>query len=134
MSIVRLIYVTVKSDQAKDAIGLWKNHCAPLMIKEPGCLSEKLLECADAPGEFCVYHTFVVQAEKRNDLVEHLRARGIGTAIHYPVPLHLQPFFQTRATPSLPHAEAACREILSLPLHPELSDEEAGAVGAVLES
>jgi heme-degrading monooxygenase HmoA len=55
MPIVRLIYVTVKNDQVKQAIDLWKNHCAPLMIKQPGCLSEKLLECVDAPGEFISY-------------------------------------------------------------------------------
>jgi len=55
MSIVRLIYVSVKEDQVKEAVNLWKNHCAPLMIKQPGCLSEKLLECVDAPGEFISY-------------------------------------------------------------------------------
>jgi heme-degrading monooxygenase HmoA len=55
MPIVRLIYVTVKDDQVKQAIDLWKNHCAPLMIQQPGCLSEKLLECVDAPGEFISY-------------------------------------------------------------------------------
>ena len=52
MAIVRLIFVTVKPDQVNDAISLWKNHCAPLMIQQPGCLSEELLECTDAPGEF----------------------------------------------------------------------------------
>jgi heme-degrading monooxygenase HmoA len=55
MSIVRLIYVTVKGDQVKEAVNLWKEHCAPLMIKQPGCLSEKLLECVDAPNEFISY-------------------------------------------------------------------------------
>jgi heme-degrading monooxygenase HmoA len=55
MSIVRLIYVTVKPGQGKSAVDLWKNHCAPLMIKQPGCLSEKLLECVDAAGEFISY-------------------------------------------------------------------------------
>jgi len=55
MAIVRLISVTVKNDQVKQAVELWKNHCAPLMIKQPGCLSEKLLECVDAPGEFISY-------------------------------------------------------------------------------
>jgi heme-degrading monooxygenase HmoA len=55
MPIVRLIYVTVNSNQVKDAISLWKDHCAPLMISQPGCLSEKLLECVDAPGEFISY-------------------------------------------------------------------------------
>lgn len=62
MSIVRLIYVTVKSDQIKEAIGLWKNHCAPLMIQQPGCLSEKLLECVDAPGEFISYSEWESQS------------------------------------------------------------------------
>jgi len=62
MSIVRLIFVTVKSDQVKEAISLWKNHCAPLMIKRPGCLSEKLLECVDAPGEFISYSEWDSQA------------------------------------------------------------------------
>ena len=62
MSTVRLIFVTVKSDQVKEAIGLWKNHCAPLMIKQPGCLSEKLLECVDAPGEFISYSEWDSQA------------------------------------------------------------------------
>ena len=62
MSIVRLIFVTVKSDQVKEAIDLWKNHCAPLMIKQPGCLSEKLLECVDAPGEFISYSEWDSQA------------------------------------------------------------------------
>jgi len=62
MSIVRLIYVTVKPDQVQKAIDLWKNHCAPLMIKQPGCLSEKLLECVDAPGEFISYSEWDSQA------------------------------------------------------------------------
>ena len=62
MPIVRLIYVTVKPEQAKDAINLWKNHCAPLMIKQPGCLSEKLLECVDAPDEFISYSEWDSQA------------------------------------------------------------------------
>lgn len=55
MPIVRLIYVTVKSNQIEDAIRLWKEHCAPLMIQQPGCLSEELLECTDAPAEFISY-------------------------------------------------------------------------------
>jgi len=62
MPIVRLIYVTVKSDQVKQAIDLWKNHCAPLMIQQPGCLSEELLECTDEPGEFISYSEWDSQA------------------------------------------------------------------------
>ena len=62
MSIVRMIFVTVKPDQVSQAISLWKNHCAPLMIKQPGCLSEKLLECVDDPGEFISYSEWDNQA------------------------------------------------------------------------
>lgn len=62
MALVRLIYVTVKPGQEKQAVELWKNHCAPLMIKQPGCLSEKLLECVDASGEFISYSEWDSQA------------------------------------------------------------------------
>ena len=55
MAIVRLIYVTVKTDQTAEVERLWKAHCAPLMIKQPGCLSEKLLRCEDSPGEYISY-------------------------------------------------------------------------------
>lgn len=61
MPIVRLIYVTVKPDQVDQAVDLWKNHCAPLMIQQPGCLSEKLLQCVDAAGEFISYSEWDTQ-------------------------------------------------------------------------
>ena len=55
MPIVRLIYVTVDAKSAPQARALWNRECAPLMIQQPGCLSEKLLECTDNPGEFISY-------------------------------------------------------------------------------
>jgi len=55
MNVVRLIVVKVNPEQAKEAENIWKQHCAPLMIKEPGCVSEKLLRCTDEPGEFISY-------------------------------------------------------------------------------
>ena len=55
MNVVRLIVVKVNPAQAKEAENIWKQHCAPLMIKEPGCVSEKLLRCTDNPGEFISY-------------------------------------------------------------------------------
>ncbi len=61
-----------------------------------------------------------------------LRERGIGTLIHYPIPLHLQPAFASRggAPAALPVVEKAAAEILSLPLYPELTDGQAEAVVA----
>jgi heme-degrading monooxygenase HmoA len=55
MSIIRMIYVTVDRSQLRSAEQIWKEHCAPLMITQPGCLSEKLLICLDNPGEVISY-------------------------------------------------------------------------------
>lgn len=71
-----------------------------------------------APGS--VNHLYVVRAARRERLREYLKQHGIMTGVHYPVPLHLQPAFQPCGLKKgdLPHAERACREILSLPLWP----------------
>jgi quinol monooxygenase YgiN len=62
MPIVRLIFVTVGPDQAAEAEHVWKTHCAPLMIQQHGCLSEKMLKCVDAPGEYISYSEWESQA------------------------------------------------------------------------
>jgi dTDP-3-amino-3,4,6-trideoxy-alpha-D-glucose transaminase len=74
-----------------------------------------------------VFHLYVVRAARREALRRYLVERGIGTAIHYPRPLHQQPAFggsPARHRGRFPAAERACREILSLPLYPELTIEE----------
>jgi len=55
MSVIRLLHVKVAPEARAEAERIWKNDCAPLMIKQPGCLSEKLLKCLDAPGEYISY-------------------------------------------------------------------------------
>ncbi len=55
MPVARLIYVNVEPSQANEAERLWKEDCAPLMIKQEGCLSEELLKCVDSPGEYISY-------------------------------------------------------------------------------
>jgi heme-degrading monooxygenase HmoA len=55
MPIVRLIFVRVVPEEAKNAEQIWKESCAPLMIQQPGCLSEKLLRSSDDAGEFISY-------------------------------------------------------------------------------
>ncbi|MBI4509581.1 MAG: DegT/DnrJ/EryC1/StrS family aminotransferase [Deltaproteobacteria bacterium] len=74
-------------------------------------------------GERCVYHTFVIQAERRDELKTHLESRGIGTSIHYPIPIHLQTAGQSLGHPAgaFPVAERQARRILSLPIYPELA-------------
>lgn len=77
-----------------------------------------------------VYHLYVIRHPRRDALMSHLRERGIGTAIHYPVPIHLQPAYRGRLgeAGSLPETERAAREIVSLPMYPELSEGEVRAV------
>lgn len=76
----------------------------------------------EGPERTHVYHLYVVAHEKRNGLRAHLQGQGVGTAVHYPVPVHLQPGYREYgAGPgSLPASEKAAREVLSLPLYPEL--------------
>jgi heme-degrading monooxygenase HmoA len=62
MAIARLIYVSVNRDQMVEAERIWKQDCAPLMIQQPGCLSEQLLKCVDAPGEYISYSEWEDQA------------------------------------------------------------------------
>ena len=79
-----------------------------------------------------VYHLYVVTTDRRDALQEHLRERGIGALIHYPVPVHHQPAYGTYD--SLRNTDEAAGTVLSLPMYPELTDEEQEKViDAVLE-
>lgn len=70
---------------------------------------------------------------RRDSVRSQLEARGIGTQIHYPVPLHQQPAFCDRyGSGAFPNADLACREVLSLPMFPQLSDQDVDAVCRVL--
>jgi dTDP-4-amino-4,6-dideoxygalactose transaminase len=71
-----------------------------------------------------IFHQYTLRVERRDALQAHLKARGIGTAVYYPVPLHRQPCFADLgyAVGSLPHAERAATEVLSLPVYPELTE------------
>jgi len=78
-----------------------------------------------------VFHQYVVRTPERDALRRALGERGIGTNIHYPVPVHLQPAYRGRVAigPSgLPETERAAREVLSLPMFPQLTEERVGRV------
>ncbi|MBN1870824.1 MAG: DegT/DnrJ/EryC1/StrS family aminotransferase [Candidatus Omnitrophica bacterium] len=79
----------------------------------------------DEAGTRAVYHTFVIQADVRDRLKAYLEEKSVGTKIHYPVPLHLQPFARGLGYKrnSLPVTEKQAGRILSLPVYPELGKD-----------
>ena len=87
-----------------------------------------------------VWHVYVIRYKQRDKLADFLNREGIQTGLHYPLPLHLQPVYTNLGMPrgSLPEAEAACREVLSLPMFPKITLQEieavAKAVGRYFES
>ncbi|KPK81828.1 MAG: hypothetical protein AMS25_04685 [Gemmatimonas sp. SM23_52] len=78
------------------------------------------------PDRFHVYSLYTIRARRRDELREYLAGRGIGTGIYYRLPLHTQPCFEHLGYGQghFPEAERAVREVLSLPLYPELRVEE----------
>ena len=92
---------------------------------------------ARRPDAEHVFHLYVVRAPERDAMQTHLRAAGVATGIHYPMPVHLQPAYRGRVAmgPSgCTHTERAATEVLSLPLFPELTDAQVEHVCAVLRT
>ena len=81
-----------------------------------------------------VYHLFPVLCAARDALQSHLKAQGVETLIHYPVPIPQQPALATAEPADCPVANRVCAEVLSLPLYPSLADAEADLVGAAVSS
>jgi dTDP-4-amino-4,6-dideoxygalactose transaminase len=84
------------------------------------------------PDSVHVYHLYVVRTPRRDGLQAYLREQGIGTAIHYPVPIHLQPFYAGNGfrRGQFPVTEGLCDEIISLPMFPEMTTEQVEHVAA----
>jgi dTDP-4-amino-4,6-dideoxygalactose transaminase len=91
---------------------------------------------SEPPDGRHVFHLYVVRSPKRGALLDHLKARGIGAGVHYPVPLHRQPAYLKLGSGrvSLPETERAAAEVLSLPLYPELDDVRVRAVADAVGS
>jgi len=81
-----------------------------------------------------VYHVYAVQSERRDELQKHLTAAGVQTGVHYPIPIHLQPAYESLGYKrgDLPVTEQLSERVLSLPMFPELSDEQIGRVAEAI--
>ncbi len=99
---------------------------------------------SERPGFTSVYHLYVIRvlqreangSARRDSLRNHLRGLGIGSDVHYPLPLHRQPVFAGLPTASggLGVSEAAAQEILSLPMYPQLTREQVEAVAGAIRA
>lgn len=88
------------------------------------------------PNAHHVFHQYVIRVVKRDELREFLTARQIGSEIYYPLPLHLQPAFAYLGYQEgdLPESERAAKEVLALPIFPELTEaEQQGVVESIAE-
>ena len=108
--------------------------------REVAALYRALLQGADVelpvddPESVCVYHVFAAFVDGRDSVRAELGARGVATGIHYPIPVHLQDAFAGLGLPrgSFPHAERAADRELSLPIFPEMTDEQVRVAAAAL--
>jgi dTDP-4-amino-4,6-dideoxygalactose transaminase len=81
-----------------------------------------------------IFNQYTIRAERRDELQAFLKAKQIGTSIYYPLPLHLQPCFAYLGyrEGSCPESERAAREVLSLPIYPELTEAQLAEVAGAI--
>lgn len=123
---LKLKYIEQWTHRRREIAKLY-NHLFQKHI-EAGRLTLKLPK--EPEDAYHVYHQYTIQTSHRNQLQSYLKSCGIATTIYYPIPLHLQKVYSSLGYQQgdFPIAEAACKEVLSLPIFPELNDEEVGIV------
>ncbi len=86
-------------------------------------------------GSEHVFHQYTLRVENRDELLDHLGKKGIGSGVYYPIPIHQQPLYKDLGYDvTLPVAEAASRHVLSIPVHPGLSQENLEEIVAAIVS
>jgi len=110
---VRLPYLDAENAARREIAGVYDRALAGTDLVPPTA----------RPGTEHVYHQYVLRANARDALRAGLKRVGIGSLIHYPLPVHLQPAYAGRIpvpAGGLPQTEAVCRDILSLPIYPQM--------------
>jgi dTDP-4-amino-4,6-dideoxygalactose transaminase len=111
--LVKLQYVSKWTERRRENARYYREQLANLKsVQLP----------SDTPHTRSVYHTFVIQCDRRDDLQPFLARHGVGSAIHYPIPVHLQPVGKELgySKGDFPVTETQAKRILSLPVYPEL--------------
>jgi dTDP-4-amino-4,6-dideoxygalactose transaminase len=120
----KLLYLTTWNQRRRQLASIYAVGLADLPVQTP----------AQLPGREHIYHLYVIQVSERDRLQSFLAENGIQTLIHYPVPAHFQPAYMHLgyASGSLPVTESVAEVILSLPMYPQLSDDEVNRVVAAI--
>ena len=122
---VKLRHLERWTEARRAVVSLYNQHLAGSGVERP----------TEMPWGRHVYHVYTLRTEDRGGMQSSLLAEGIETGIHYPVPAHLQPAYADLGygRGDFPHAEAASRQVLSLPLYPELSSQAVAEVAAAVK-
>lgn len=113
---VKLPHIDHWNERRRQHAALYNELLADLDVMTPFC----------APGNVHVYHQYSIRVRDRDTLQTQLKAAGVPTAVHYPIPLHLQEAFQYLGYEEgdFPVSEQVAREIISLPMYPELEEDD----------
>ena len=134
---VKLRYIEGWNDARRAVAATYHRLFAAAGLAEPGPYpGHGVVLPQEVPGTKHVWHQYVIRVNRRDELREFLAARKIGSEIYYPVPLHLQEALKPLGYKQgdFPEAERAAREVLALPIFPELrEDEQETVVAAVAE-
>lgn len=124
--------LTVKLKKLPD----WLEHRNRLAMCYLECLRETNLITMELDEDvFHSYHLFVCRSERRDLLQAYLNDKGVGTGIHYPVPLHKQPVYANRYHPmEFPVASALANEIISLPMGEHLTCEDVHDISKIIKN
>lgn len=119
---VRLRHLAAENDARRRLAAVYDAMLADLPLRVP--------VTGDAVEH--VYHLYVISHERRDSLAAYLQSQGVATAIHYPVPVHLQAAYMRLGygRGSLPHSESAAQTVLSLPMYPDMPADAARVVAA----
>jgi dTDP-4-amino-4,6-dideoxygalactose transaminase len=104
----------------------WNARCREIASAYRTGLADCVQVPFDQPWEECVYHNFVIRTDKRDELMAHLKDKGVDTRVHYPIPIHLQDAAKDlgHKLGDFPNAEEYAKTMISLPIYPELNDDE----------
>ena len=107
-------------------LDVWNHRCREIASSYRDELSAYVQVPVDQPWEECVYHNFVIRTGQRDELMAYLKEKGVETRIHYPIPIHLQDAASDLGyrQGDFPNAELYALTMISLPIYPELTDNE----------